>query len=166
MDWSLLRNLKLLCRPAFWVLQEWDCWLLSLPPCGHRPELLSHQYCCTHIRKALSNSGTSGRVYNVVAVDSIVASGFSWKWIVELSQDGLCCEGGQLDACGECNGTAMSALTTLLCSLLPCISLSEIFVSLESVFIQSWKISKLHTLWQKACCITIFKVGLEVVMQP
>jgi hypothetical protein len=68
MDWSLLRNLKLLCRPAFWVLQEWDCWLLSLPPCGHRPELLSHQYCCTHIRKALSNSGTSGRVYNVVAV--------------------------------------------------------------------------------------------------
>jgi hypothetical protein len=68
MDWSLLRNLKFLCRPAFWVLQEWDCWLLSLPPCGHRPELLSHQYCCTHICKALSNSGTSGRVYNVVVV--------------------------------------------------------------------------------------------------
>jgi hypothetical protein len=157
MDWSLLRNLKLLCRPAFWVLQEWDCWLLSLPPCGHRPELLSHQYCCTHIRKALSNSGTSGRVYNVVAVRLHCGFWIFMKmncWVIT----------GWVMLWGRSIGRMWQMQWNSNVS--SHISLSEIFVSLESVFIQSCKISKLHTLWQKACCISIFKVGLEVVMQP
>jgi len=45
-------------------------------------------------------------------------------------------------------------------------SVSQKFLCLGKCIHSELEISKLHTLWQKACCITIFKVGLEVVMQP